>query len=159
MSSSRESLIVIVPSDIENIETDVDDVQSVYVDKSSHSVAMDPTIAPNEVYLSKYQHPADFCFVTGNSNLIVNHLHDNFPCLPSMIPSQGPSMIVPGMASLSLEQNKVKDMSKSRNNKTKELEKRKLSQNLDNFSVRLGKSIPDSKEIMDEEQNKSVAIS
>lgn len=56
----------------------------------------------------------DVCYVTGNFNLIVNRLNDNLQYFSNQ--------------------------SKERKHKIRDLEKRKLSQNLDNFSLRLGKS-------------------
>ncbi|KAG4065174.1 hypothetical protein HA402_007571 [Bradysia odoriphaga] len=56
----------------------------------------------------------DVCYVTGNYNLIVNRLNDNLQYFSNQ--------------------------SRERKHKTRDLEKRKLSQNLDNFSLRLGKS-------------------
>lgn len=56
----------------------------------------------------------DVCYVTGNFNLIVNRLNDNLQYFSNQ--------------------------PKERKHKIRDLEKRKLSQNLDNFSLRLGKS-------------------
>lgn len=130
--SSHDSINVILQSDVENLETDIDDAQSIYMDKSMvYSVAkpFNDCHTPNI--------PNDFCFVTGNSNLIINHFNDNFAVF-----NQQPinELMHQSYDSVNCAQRNSKELIKMRN-KNRDLEKRKLSQNLDNFSVRLGKSI------------------
>lgn len=110
--SSRDSVQAILQSDMENIETDVDDAASMYVVKDSAAE------------LGHYPEP---CYVSGNHNLIVNNYNDNFQ---AQAKDQKPS-------ETNASSNREAKPHRSRN---RELEKRKLSQNLDNFSVRLSKN-------------------
>lgn len=113
ITTSQDSVHAILQSDIENIETDAEDAMSLY----KGNIAPVPPTAANLVPPIGHN-VADLCFVSGNSNLIVTNYNDNFQQVQR-----------PGDLSVS-------HMRLSRN---KELEKRKLSQNLENFSVRLGK--------------------
>lgn len=100
--SSHDSIHAILQSDLENIETDMEDgavggVRKKGINKNS-------------------------CLVSGNSNLVLNHLSDNFPQL--------------SLKTLNDSVNKNMKNS-STTGKSNHLERRKLNQNLDNFSVRL----------------------
>lgn len=64
--SSQESTNANIQSDIEIIETDVDDTVSILTDK--------PYTITNTILTKK----EPTCFVSGNSNLIVNNYNDNF---------------------------------------------------------------------------------
>lgn len=112
--SSRDSVQAILQSDMENIETDVDDAASMYMVRDA---VADPAHDP-----AHYSEP---CYVSGNHNLIVNNYNDNFQAKDQKLSET----IASG--------NREAKQHRSRN---RELEKRKLSQNLDNFSVRLSKN-------------------
>lgn len=102
VTSSRDSINAVLQSDLENIETDVEEVQGATVDPNKNQV-----------------------FDTENSNLVINHLNENFPQLSSKHLTNSVN-----------ETTKTNSVSKSN-----QLEKRKLNQNLDNFSVKLGTSL------------------
>lgn len=110
--SSRDSVQAILQSDMENIETDVDDAASMYMVKEA---AAEPA------------HYSEPCYVSGNHNLIVNNYNDNFQTHAKDQKS----------FETNASGNREAKQHRSRN---RELEKRKLSQNLDNFSVRLSKN-------------------
>lgn len=149
VTSSRDSMAAVLQSDLEGIETDTDE---------SLAGARKNTIVA-AVNSESIEH-SPIVFVSGNSNMIVNRFHDNFPpnasrenwhlnliypnflsglhMMPSnqlKMPTQTPAL-----------QQSVENVDRSsvtgakRKVKTSGLEKRKLSQNLDNFSVRLGQS-------------------
>ncbi|EDX16682.1 GD24858 [Drosophila simulans] len=112
--------------DVEHLETDVEDnMQRVVVRSrivlqgsvrdSSMPVVHQPVINSHT------------CFVSGNSNMILNHMNDNFDF---QAPLRGGGVAAKPIVSPTVRQSRSKD-----------LEKRKLSQNLDNFSVRLGHSV------------------
>jgi fused len=92
------------------------------------------------------------CFVSGNSNLMVNHFNDNFPQLTTSLQQNImiSSNINEAMTGLSLQHDK------ETKRKINELEKRKLSQNIDNFSVRLGSSVESAKQQKGDTLKKSV---
>lgn len=111
--SSRDSINAILQSDLENFETDNDN------DEQKEPEPM------NKLTGQHTESTDDVCYVTGNYNLIVNRLNDNLQYF---------SNTTSELVKKSLSQ------SKERKHKHRDLEKRKLSQNLDNFSLRLGKS-------------------
>ncbi|XP_017088363.2 serine/threonine-protein kinase fused [Drosophila bipectinata] len=151
LSTSRDSINPIVASDVEHLETDVEDnikrVVIPFADVSlrdlsalraaplQHPLAQHPLLAQHQLMA---QHPlvgqqplmvhhqplvnSHTCFVSGNSNMILNHMNDNFP---SDYNANARSQIPSGV----------------RQSRSKDLEKRKLSQNMDNFSLRLGQSV------------------
>lgn len=108
--SSHDSVHAILQSDLENIETDMED------GAVGGAVIMKPRHAGTN---------KNSCFVSGNSNLVLNHLTDNFPQL--------------SLKTLNDSVNKNMKISSGANasNKSHHLERRKLNQNLDNFSVKL----------------------
>lgn len=116
-SSSRDSINAILQSDLENFETDNDNDEQ-KVPEPQHKAAS-----------QNIETTEDICYVTGNFNLIVNHLSDNLRCFANSAPLATTSDLV----------KKSVGQSKERKHKNRDLEKRKLSQNLDNFSLRLGK--------------------
>ncbi|XP_017042135.1 serine/threonine-protein kinase fused [Drosophila ficusphila] len=127
LSTSRDSINAIAPSDVENLETDVEDnMQRVVVPFADVSfrdlsgVRALPMV--HQPVLNSHT-----CFVSGNSNMILNHMNDNFDFQASLRAVAGPS--------------KPKVVAVVKQSRSKDLEKRKLSQNLDNFSVRLGQSV------------------
>lgn len=119
-ASSRDSINAILQSDIENCETDNEN---------------DERKPFNKITVPHIESTEDICYVTGNYNLIVNHLNDNLQCFSNVTHVQP---ITTGDILKKSVTNQ--SQSKERKHKNRELEKRKLSQNLDNFSVRLGKS-------------------
>uniref|UniRef100_A0A336MIK8 non-specific serine/threonine protein kinase n=1 Tax=Culicoides sonorensis TaxID=179676 RepID=A0A336MIK8_CULSO len=109
--SSHDSIHAILQSDLENIETDMEEGAVGGFNKKQ----------------GKHQNvqAKNPCLVTGNSNLVINNLTDNFPqlSLKTLNDSVNKNMkISSGGSSL---------------NKSNQLERRKLNQNLDNFSVKL----------------------
>ncbi|KNC32026.1 Serine/threonine-protein kinase fused [Lucilia cuprina] len=138
---SRDSINAIPPSDIEQLETDVEDnINRISVPFTEQSYRNDNAKTINQAP-SK---PADIapitaapvvnsqtCFVSGNNNMILNHLNDNFALNEAAkTTASGTNKNKPLACNNSTK--------KSRN---KDLEKRKLSQNLDNFSLRLGNNV------------------
>lgn len=117
LSSSRDSMKAILQSDVELNETDLDE------ETSSSS-----TNIPQSKGAIKKVKQVDLTYVSGNSNLIVNNMNDNFPCQDFGIHSKLPE------TRTSSSSIKVKS-------KASCLEKRKLSQNLDNFQIRLGQDV------------------
>lgn len=111
--SSRDSIHAILQSDLENFETDNDNDEQKVPERM------------NKLTGQHIEQTDDVCYVTGNYNLIVNRLNDNLQFF---------SNTTSDSVKRSLSQ------SKERKHKNRDLEKRKLSQNLDNFSLRLGKS-------------------
>ncbi|XP_037936338.1 serine/threonine-protein kinase fused [Teleopsis dalmanni] len=152
LTSSCDSINAIPPSDIENLETDAEDnINPLVVPFANNSFTdniaqknFDKTQMLNMVTaMATVGIPtaipavnSQTCFVSGNSNMILNHLNDNFP-------------IVAGNTSQTNNDNGTEQSTKSnsqlnvnlKKTRSKDLEKRKLSQNLDNFSLRLGHSI------------------
>lgn len=115
-ASSRDSIHAILQSDLENFETDNDEQKVNPPNKVN---------APSNVT----NLTEDICYVTGNYNLIVNHLNDNLQSFSNI-----------GNVLQTSSGDLLKKSTKERKHKNRDLEKRKLSQNLDNFSVRLGKN-------------------
>ncbi|KAH8345171.1 hypothetical protein KR059_007300 [Drosophila kikkawai] len=127
LSTSRDSINAIAPSDVEHLETDVEDnMQRVIVpfaDASLRDLSAVRSHQPPPVHQPLLN--SHTCYVSGNSNMILNHMQDNFDFQASLRGSQPPAQpkIPPAVV---------------RQSRSKDLEKRKLSQNLDNFSLRLG---------------------
>ncbi|EDW82803.1 uncharacterized protein Dwil_GK10190 [Drosophila willistoni] len=140
LSTSRDSINAIAPSDIEQLETDIEDNMAprVIVPFAENSLRELPV--PSAICAGAAPAPlinSQTCFISGNSNMILNHLNDNFPVEhPTMVKGaiklkpNAPVAAAAPASSVNLKQTRSKD-----------LEKRKLSQNLDNFSLRLGQSI------------------
>ncbi|TDG41309.1 hypothetical protein AWZ03_012271 [Drosophila navojoa] len=130
LSTSRDSINAIAPSDIEQLETDVEDnAHRVIVPFADVSYRALPTNTAAAVTAAMPVVNSQTCFVSGNSNMILNHMNDNF-AIETPAASATKSMRSKLMMALNIKQSRSKD-----------LEKRKLSQNLDNFSLRLGQSI------------------
>ncbi|KAH8238606.1 hypothetical protein KR032_011293 [Drosophila birchii] len=124
LSTSRDSINAIAPSDVEHLETDVEDnMQRVIVPfadvslRDLSAVRGVPPVVVHQPLLNSHT-----CYVSGNSNMILNHMNDNFDFHASLRGSAAQPKIIPAV----------------RQSRSKDLEKRKLSQNLDNFSLRLG---------------------
>lgn len=140
--SSQDSINAILQSDLENVETDNDDmsvIKSMTLFTPKNQDGSDVFKSQTQSNFTAIQSPVhevyganvNTCFVSGNQNLIVNHLSDNFQCQ---------SVTVGSVDDASLAYSKTGRKVNKLGNKNRELEKRKLSQNLDNFSVRLGKN-------------------
>ncbi|XP_034662818.1 serine/threonine-protein kinase fused isoform X1 [Drosophila subobscura] len=129
LSTSRDSINAIAPSDIEQLETDAEDnghrVLVPFADISFRDLPPDESASADAGPLVNSQ----TCYVSGNSNMILNHQNDNFPADVQAGGAKGVAAKL--RAALNLRQS----------SRSKDLEKRKLSQNLDNFSLRLGQSI------------------
>lgn len=123
LTSSKDSIKAMLQSDIENIDTDVDEVKIPFAEA-----------APFKFEPRKPSTDEGACFVTGNSNLVVNHLNDNFQIETAEVKQK---------ARLTLNLKKSTPHTE-KSSRSKDLEKRKLSQNLDNFSLKLGQSLGDS---------------
>lgn len=134
---SRDSINAIPPSDIEQLETDVEDnINHISVPFSEQSYQND-----NAKTIKNNMKPIDFtpapvvssqtCFVSGNNNMILNHLNDNFAI----------NEATKSTASASNKNKAATCNSTLKKSRNKDLEKRKLSQNLDNFSLRLGHNV------------------
>lgn len=115
LSSSRDSMKAILQSDVELNETDLDE------ETSSSS-----TNIPQSKGAIKKVKQVDLTYVSGNSNLIVNNMNDNFPCQD---------------IHFKLPETRLSSSSIKVKSKASCLEKRKLSQNLDNFQIRLGQEV------------------
>lgn len=115
LSTSRDSMKAILQSDVELNETDLDE------ETSSSST----NIHKSKGAIKKVKQ-SDLTYVSGNSNLIVNNMNDNFPCQDRTI--------------FKLPETRLSSSIKSKS-KANCLEKRKLSQNLDNFQIRLGQDM------------------
>ena len=156
LTSSRDSINAIPPSDIENLETDVEEntvtvpfADQFYRDATELKVHNGDIVVPhfNIVTEAAVAAPAinsQTCFVSGNTNMILNHMNDNFMYLENTNSAPAQQMHQPQQKSPS-DNAKLQDTSPNTNvnvkvARSKDLEKRKLSQNLDNFSLRLGQS-------------------
>ena len=147
LSTSRDSINAIAPSDVENLETDFEDAVTVPFSecpegaKLNYNQPIPKLEQPTPAIGHQMAAPAGVAhlisskmLVSGNNNMILNHQNENL-----MIPSEESraGMMENNMDNVEATTDKLNKLSlkKSRN---KDLEKRKLSQNLDNFSVRLG---------------------
>lgn len=130
LSTSRDSINAIAPSDIEQLETDIEDnVQRVIVPFAEVSYRALPNSNAAAIVGAMPLVNSQTCFVSGNSNMILNHMNDNF------------AVETPAYSATKSMKSKLKMALNIKQSRSKDLEKRKLSQNLDNFSLRLGQSI------------------
>ncbi|XP_017015606.2 serine/threonine-protein kinase fused [Drosophila takahashii] len=129
LSTSRDSINAIAPSDVEHLETDVEDnMQRVVVPFADVSFRDLSGVRNGLPVVHQPLVNSHTCFVSGNSNMILNHMNDNFDFQASLRGVAAKPKVVPPPPPA------------VRQSRSKDLEKRKLSQNLDNFSVRLGQS-------------------
>lgn len=137
-STSRDSIKAIPPSDMEHLETDLEDnlntVKVPFIEEfMDESIAM---VGDNkgEQKEEDNRNDVNLCikqpvinsqtlFVEGDRNMIINNFNDNFNVNEDRVQN------VTDIGNLPLNCRRM-----SRN---KDLERRKLSQNLDNFSLRL----------------------
>ena len=139
LTSSRDSINAIPPSDIEQLETDVEDninrikvpftEQSYRTESHNQLVAADMEVGP--VINSQT------CFVSGNNNMILNHLNDNF----AFTDTNKNAAVTATVTANNKNKSNACNSSSVKKSRNKDLEKRKLSQNLDNFSLRLGHNV------------------
>lgn len=156
LSSSRDSINAIPPSDVENLETDYEDGVTVPFSECPEGAKLNYNKP-----ISKLQHPkmaagirpnigihaqalahvlnSKMCIVSGNNNMVLNFQNDNILMPDEETPSADTFNDGTAKENIEITTEKLSRLSlkKSRN---KDLEKRKLSQNLENFSVRLGGS-------------------
>uniref|UniRef100_W8BYT1 non-specific serine/threonine protein kinase n=1 Tax=Ceratitis capitata TaxID=7213 RepID=W8BYT1_CERCA len=161
LTSSRDSINAIPPSDIENFETDIEEnINSVTVPFADQSFRDEKNlkhhqgdiVIPHFNIVTEAAAAAPVinsqtCFVSGNTNMILNHMNDNF-VYTGNLNSSPPQQITQKQQKSPNENTKLKDTTptaptnlNTKSLRSKDLEKRKLSQNLDNFSLRLGQSI------------------
>uniref|UniRef100_A0A0K8WKI3 non-specific serine/threonine protein kinase n=1 Tax=Bactrocera latifrons TaxID=174628 RepID=A0A0K8WKI3_BACLA len=157
LTSSRDSINAIPPSDIENLETDVEDntVTVPFADQSFRDATElkalnGDIVVPHfnivtEAAVAAPTINSQTCFVSGNNNMILNHMNDNFMYTENTNASPSQQMKQSQQKSPS-DNVKLQDTSPNTNAnvkvaRSKDLEKRKLSQNLDNFSLRLGQTL------------------
>ncbi|XP_054730101.1 serine/threonine-protein kinase fused [Anastrepha obliqua] len=150
MTSSRDSINAIPPSDIENLETDVEEnintvtvpfAEQSYKDESVLKNQKGDIAVPHFNIVTEAAAAAPVinsqtCFVSGNTNMILNHMNDNFTYALNATNSSPPQQTHQQQQDTHLVTNANVKVSRS-----KDLEKRKLSQNLDNFSLRLGQCV------------------
>ncbi|XP_058811585.1 serine/threonine-protein kinase fused isoform X2 [Topomyia yanbarensis] len=142
LASSRDSMNVILQSDMEFVETDVEDcmvgpassVTTFHENEKNFATESEQVKIINpEFYTVEYHHHLgeNAEFVQENPNLVVNNYNDNFPLLDK----RGQKIISPN--ELANRLNSMNLHNQSLRFKSHELERRKLSQNIDNFSIRL----------------------
>lgn len=176
LASSMDSIQNIVQTDLENNDTDIEELC-----KGGRQLPLPKKRIPLRNNIQR--HPGDFFNVDAmynvadNMNLVVQRYEDNFDMQTE---ANAPAALTPVVAvaevhesnEKSLEQptrdlEASKDSTKSRDHtvtpntlksKNKDLEKRKLNQNLDNFSVRLNNNASQGEEQWPSEQLKSLSI-
>ncbi|XP_058448995.1 serine/threonine-protein kinase fused [Malaya genurostris] len=142
LASSRDSMNVILQSDMEFVETDAEDcvegtvryaTTQQEIGKNSATEAEQARAINPDFCTIEYHHPLgnDAEFIQENPNLVVNNYNDNFPLLDR----KGQRIISPN--ELANRLNSINVQNQSLRFKSQELERRKLSQNIDNFSIRL----------------------
>lgn len=153
-ASSRDSIHAIIQSDIEGLETDNEET-------NNQNYNINNNIAITEMF--NQMRLNEIMFVPENPNLVVNRMNDNFPVLN---PCQmfGPQRFQFNSAPINLVQNQntiksavppaTSSVTKSVA-KNSELERKKLNQNLENFSVRLGQS----QEINERRKSSNITVS
>ncbi|XP_019545610.2 serine/threonine-protein kinase fused [Aedes albopictus] len=141
LASSRDSMNVILQSDMEHLETDAEDAGATSirrtslpeVDKSPFRENDDLRPIIPEDFTVEYHHPLgeNAEIVEDNPNLVMNNFNDNFPLLDKT------AQKIISTDELANRLNSINLHNQSLKFKSQELERRKLSQNIDNFSVRL----------------------
>ncbi|GAB0095339.1 Serine/threonine-protein kinase fused [Sergentomyia squamirostris] len=127
-ASSIDSTHAILQSDVEPLETDTEEI----------STEMKEGFDTNDESDDK-----NFTYVPGNTNMVIGRMCDNF--------SEVPGKSSPGKSAKDI--NTKVNLKISKNN---ELERRKLSQNLDNFSLRLGSEGQEVEKKPEEKEEKPV---
>lgn len=141
LTSSLDSINAIPPSDIENLETDIEDgANRVSVPFSDATYKVEPSVDDEvQADLLLNEDFSNLCFVAGNSNMIIKHLNDNFNM------KQVSKARTEELASAKYEEQINISGAKPKTQRYKDVEERKLNQNLDNFSLRIRQnSDPDS---------------
>ncbi|XP_055587389.1 serine/threonine-protein kinase fused [Uranotaenia lowii] len=133
LASSRDSMNVILQSDMEYVETDAEELTAVSQVIPESDKKEDVKLTNPEDFTIEYHHPLgeNAEFVQENPNLVVNSFNDNFPLLDR----KGHKII--STDELATRLNHMHLHNQSTKFKSQELERRKLSQNIDNFSIRL----------------------
>lgn len=112
LNTSLDSINANYQTDLENIETDVEEISVPFLDR--------PWQNDINMVASNFQSQ---CTVSGNSNLIIGNFNDNFSLDQTDVVTK---------PKVGLQKSPCLEK------RNKDLEKRKLSQNLENFSLRLG---------------------
>lgn len=115
LNNSQDSINANYQTDMENIETDVEEITVPFLDR------------PSKYDLNMASANINPCAVSGNSNLIISNFNENFGLEPY-------KDSIKAKPKLSLQKSPCLEK------RNKDLEKRKLSQNLENFSLRLGEA-------------------
>lgn len=153
-ASSLDSVKNNVQTDLENFDTDVEELTNKKKSAAIKAPEHTDRLPPSNVNIHDVQ-----CNVKSNNNLVVMRYQDNFdmelgsqienaPLTAKKISSGSQNSDIPTANKLELSSEKMvksnesapttaTSMSKSKN---RDLEKRKLNQNLENFAVRLGNS-------------------
>lgn len=139
LSTSKDSINVMLQSDIEYQETDTDEFMN--------NTTADNDSLPNGTNVAVQEQANNF-YETGanaqqtrivqfleNPNLVVNRFNDNFPIIP--LHRIIPAVSTAGHNSDVLELQSSKEYAMQGRVGSQELERRKLSQSIDNFSIRI----------------------
>ncbi|XP_049533950.1 serine/threonine-protein kinase fused [Anopheles darlingi] len=142
LSTSRDSINVILQSDVEYQETDCEDsVVHILAEQSSinttspaHDFSSGGPIARSCAFQRRADQEDSLVPISTNSNLLVNRFNDNFPLttLPQPLAMDGIQMKACSAVSAG-----GKDCLLHIDQPSQELERRKLNQSIDNFSIRI----------------------
>ncbi|XP_055710475.1 serine/threonine-protein kinase fused [Phlebotomus papatasi] len=122
--SSRDSTHAILQSDLEPLETDTEESSRINHETSAEIDEKDPI------------------YVSGNANMVIGRMNDNFG---DNAEQSSPAKSLKTSKDVNMKMNHKR----SKNN---ELERKKLSQNLDNFSLRLEAGGEDEEKILKQEE-------
>lgn len=143
LSTSRDSINVILQSDVEYQETDCEDsVPNTHAEQSinttspiHHDSFTGGLIVPNCTFQRKAGDPEySLVPISANSNLLVNRFNDNFPLTTIPQPSPIDGLRMKACSFVSAD---GKDYLLPLDQQSQELERRKLNQSIDNFSIRI----------------------
>lgn len=112
LNNSQDSINANYQTDMENIETDFEEISVPFLDR------------PSRYEMNSTGNLKNPCVVSGNSNLVITNFNDNFVFEQVETTKTKPKLSI--------------QKSPGPEKRNKDLEKRKLSQNLENFSLRLG---------------------
>ncbi|XP_050083621.1 serine/threonine-protein kinase fused [Anopheles aquasalis] len=144
LSTSRDSINVILQSDVEYQETDCEDsIANNHAEQSSintispihHESSTGGHIVRSSAFQRRADDPDDSLAPGSiNSNLLVNRFNDNFPLTPLLQPSPIDGLRMKACSFMSAG---GKDYLLHIDQQSQELERRKLNQSIDNFSIRI----------------------
>ncbi|XP_050068796.1 serine/threonine-protein kinase fused isoform X1 [Anopheles maculipalpis] len=139
LSTSKDSINVMLQSDIDYQETDTDEfMNNTTADNDSLTNGKNIVVQQqtNNFYdTGANAHQTKIVQFLENPNLVVNRFNDNFPILP--LQRTIPSVQSAGLISDVLELQASKEYTMQGRIGSQELERRKLSQSIDNFSIRI----------------------